>query len=318
MKLSPVALLPALLCLNLPFLHAAPAPHTGTELLPEKPQAWQPPAGFTIIHPKDGAEMVWVPGGTFRMGIDRDTAIQQAAQLGYKDYHEIAAQESFPEHLVYVSGFYMDKSEVTIERWKKFVDANPGWKQTGALGNLQPTWTGPELKPEQAKLPIAQVTWQSAQQYANWAGKQLPTEAMWEKAARGTDGRWYPWGNEKPDPTKHGVLSLGAPLTGPQPVGSFPAGASPYGCLDMAGNVYEWTSEWMEPYPNSPEPDGSWGHRYVVVRGGSFYHTRHTYRTAKRMGFEYNETYYHVGLRTAWYPPDGFDHKKYATEKVAQ
>jgi formylglycine-generating enzyme required for sulfatase activity len=179
---------------------------------------------------------------------------------------------------------------------------------------VQPTWVGPELKPEQAQLPIAEVRWKSAQEYANWAGKQLPTEAMWEKAARGTDGRWYPWGNEKPDPAIHGVLSLTDALPGPKPVGSYPKGASPYGAMDMAGNVYEWTSDWVEPYPNSPEPKGSWGHQYVILRGGSFYHTLHSYRTAKRFGFEPDITYFHVGFRTAWYPPDDFDPQKFAVK----
>lgn len=285
---------------------------TGTEIIKMAPPHADLPAGFTIIHPKDGAEMVWVPAGWFRMGINADTAQKQAEQLGYKDYHEIAAEESFPEHWVYVQGYFIDKTEVTIARWKKFVEDS---KFQYLDGETRATWVGPDLKPEQAQLPIAQVTWRAAQVYANWAGKQLPTEAMWEKAARGTDGRWYPWGNEKPDPKIHGVLSLDQALTGPQPVGSYPKGASPYGCLDMAGNVYEWTCEWMEPYANNPEPNGSWGHRFVVLRGGSFYHTRHPYRSAKRFGFEINETYYHVGLRTAWYPPDDFDARKYAAPR---
>lgn len=291
----------------------AAAAKTGTEILNIAAPHADLPAGFTIRHPKDGAEMVWIPAGWFHMGIDKDTAIAQAAQLGYKDYHEIAAEESFPEHLVYVQGFFIDKTEVTFERWKKFTDATPGWKQT-PVDKVQPTWTGPELSPEQAQLPIAEITWKSAQEYVNWAGKQLPTEAMWEKAARGTDGRWYPWGNEKPDPKIHGVISLGAGLPGPQIVGSYPKGASPYGAMDMAGNVYEWTSEWVEPYPNNPEPSGSWGHKYVVLRGGSFYHTLHSYRTSKRFGFEENETYFHVGFRAAWYPPADFNDQKYAVK----
>ena len=280
----------------------------------------QPPGGFTIIHPRDRSPMVWVPGGSFLMGINADTAQKQAEQIGYSDYHQFAAEESFPEHRVFVEGFYMDKFEVTIERWKKFIDAHPGWSQgDGTAATSTPTWVGTELKTEHAQLPIAQVTWRSAQQYANWAGKQLPTEAMWEKAARGTDARWYPWGNDKPDSQKHGVLSMtDSPLPGVRPVGSYPAGASPYGCLDMAGNVYEWTSEWKEPYPNNPEaPDSAtllkeWGHRFVALRGGSFYHTRHSYRVSKRFGFEENETYFHVGFRTAWYPPAGFEHAKHA------
>jgi formylglycine-generating enzyme required for sulfatase activity len=264
------------------------------------------PAGFAIRHPIDGAEMVWVPAGWFRMGLDRATAQRQAESLGYTDYHEIAGEESFPERMVHVQGFYIDRCEVTFARWKRFVDAT-GWKPTSS----PPTWIGPELKEAEAQLPIASVTWQAAQEYANWARKQLPTEAMWEKAARGTDGRWYPWGDEPPT-RELGVISMTDALPGPEPVGSCPKGASPYGCLDMAGNVYEWTSEWKEPYPNNPEVTGEWGHRFVALRGGSFYHTRHSYRTAKRMGFTADETYFHVGLRTAWYPPDDFDHRAHA------
>jgi formylglycine-generating enzyme required for sulfatase activity len=291
-----------------PAGNAVPAT-SGTEILKYESPLAKLPAGFTIRHPRDGAEMVWVPEGWFRMGINADTAQKQAEQLGYKDYHEIAAEESFPERYVYVQGFFIDKYEVTIGRWKAFVEAT-AWKPKE--GEPSPTWVGSELKPEQANLPIAQVTWRAAQEYSNWAGKQLPSEAMWEKAARGTDARWYPWGNEKPDPNIHGVLSLDKALPGPQPVGSFPKGASPYGALDMAGNVYEWTTDWVEPYPNNPEPNGSWGHRFVILRGGSFYHTRHSYRTAKRFGFEPNETYFHVGFRAAWFPPEDFDPQNYS------
>ncbi len=97
-------------------MNASAAPTTGREILNIPAPHADLPAGFTIRHPKDGAEMVWVPAGWFRMGINKDTAIAQAAQLGYKDYHEIAAEESFPEHLVYVQGFFMDKTEVTRER----------------------------------------------------------------------------------------------------------------------------------------------------------------------------------------------------------
>jgi len=266
------------------------------------------PSGFTIRHPKDGALMVWVPGGWFRMGTNADTAQAQAEQLGLKDYHVMAGEESFPEHRVYVQGFFMDKLEITREKWKAFVEAT-NWKPD----KVAPTWNGGELTPEAALLPIAEVTWRGATEYSNWAGRQLPTEAMWEKAARGTDARWYPWGNEKPGP-EYGVISLGAALPGPQAVGSYPKGASPYGCLDMAGNVYEWTGDWKEPYPNNPEPLGEWGHRWVALRGGSFYHTLHSYRTSKRFGFAPEVTYFHVGFRTAWIPPDKFDWLKLAVK----
>lgn len=286
-------------------IHCAEAP-AGTATLQFRSPHEKIPAGFTIRHPVDGAEMVWVPEGFFRMGINADTAQKQAEQLGLKDYHIMAAEESFPERMVYVQGFYIDKYEVTRERWKKFVESTK-WKP----GKIVPTWNGTDLTPAEAQLPIASVTWQAAQQYANWAHKQLPTEAMWEKAARGTDGRWYPWGNEKPGP-EYGAISMKDALPGPEAVGSHPKGASPYGCMDMAGNVYEWTSEWKEPYPNNPEVTGESGQKFVALRGGSFYHTLHTYRTSKRMGFEQNETYFHVGFRMAWYPPDDFDHHKHA------
>src|SRR5687767_14768422 len=94
--------------------------NNGTAVLKySSPHANLPP-GFTIRHPKDGAEMVWIPEGYFRMGINAKTAQAQAEQLGYKHYHEIAGEESFPERMVYVQGFFMDKYEVTFERWKKF------------------------------------------------------------------------------------------------------------------------------------------------------------------------------------------------------
>ena len=283
---------------------------TGTEILDVKLHEGIP-AGFTIRHPVDGAEMVWIPAGYFRMGMNTDVAQKQAEQLGLKDYHVMAGEESFPERLVYVQGFFMDKHEVSRARWKQFVEATK-WKP--AEGKVAPTWNGGELSNEQAQLPIAEMQWSAAAQYAVWAKKQLPTEAMWEKAARGTDGRWYPWGNALPGP-EYGVISLGKALPGPQAVGSHPKGVSPYGCLDMAGNVYEWTSEWKEPYPNNPEvPDYEGGHTNAVLRGGSFYHTVHSYRTAKRFGFPPDVTYFHVGFRTAWIPPDVFDFQKYAVK----
>ena len=250
--------------------------------------------------------MVWVPPGEFVMGLDAPIAQMQAAQLGYNSFSEFAAEESFPSRRVWVDGFFVDKTEVTRAQWKRFVDETQ-WAP--APGEPKPTWNGETLTAADARLPIASVTWRAAQQYANWAGKQLPSEAMWEKAARGIDGRWYPWGNQKPD-ASFGVLSLTQSLDGPQAVGSFPKGASPYGALDMAGNVYEWTSDWLEPYPNSPLINGPWNHRFAVARGGSFYHTRHTYRTAKRMGFEPGETYFHIGFRGVWVPPRDFDPRR--------
>jgi len=262
-------------------------------------------AGTEIVHPVDSALMVYVPAGWFIMGMDKPEAEKLAAKLGYKDYHQIAAEEWFPRRKVWAGGFFIDKYEVTNERWNRFVRASrfksadkrrksPIEKQPGEFG----------------LYPVVRVLWGEAQKYANWAGKQLPSEEQWEKAARGTDGRLYPWGNELPTAERGVFVNLKTHKpTMFQPVGSKPKGASPYGCLDMSGNVYEWTRDWHEPYPNNPERDrllSYMGHENGCLRGGSFYHAIHAYGCAKRFGLKPAETYYHIGFRTVWVPPQGY------------
>lgn len=279
----------------------------------------EPAAGTAIVHPADGAVMVYVPAGFFTMGVDKPEAEKLAADLGYKDYHTIAAEEWFPRRKVYVEGFFIDKYEVTVGQWDAFV------KATGYKSAL-PKTPEPGFAGAAELFPAASVTWAEAQRYANWARKSLPTERQWEKAARGTDGRLFPWGNELPTPDRGVFVDLSAEkknqATRTEMVGSKPAGASPYGCLDMAGNVYEWTSEWFEPYPNNPEYErllGHTGHQFGVLRGGSFYHADHAYCAAKRFGFKPDETYYHVGFRCVWTPPEGYFESaefKAAAEKV--
>ena len=270
--------------------------------------AEEPEAGLEIVHPVDGAMMVWVPSGRFIMGIDREEAQAYAKGLGYDDYHAIAAQEWMPKSTPFVDGFFIDKYEVTNERWSRF---------TGASGYVPPErWQAkapPSDNPgDYALYPVTRVLWEEAQKYAGWASKSLPRETQWEKAARGTDGRMYPWGNEPLSEDRGVFVDLTGTRKAHTPyrmVGSKPAGASPYGCMDMAGNVYEWTSEWLEPYPNNPERESMssyTGHQNGCLRGGSFYHAVHAYACAKRFGFKPDETYYHVGFRTVWTPPIGF------------
>ena len=285
------------------FLLFSRVPGSLAEVTPVAPE--EPDAGTEIVHPDDKALMVYVRAGWFIMGMDRAEADEVARKLGYRDYHQIAAEEWFPRRKEWERGFFIDKYEVTNERWQSFL------QDSGYQAPDKRRKSPPEKKAGEYLLyPVVRVFWDEAQKYANWAGKQLPSEKQWEKAARGTDGRWFPWGNDLPS-EEHGVfvnLKTDKP-TMLQAVGSKPKGASVYGCLDLSGNVYEWTRDWHEPYPNNPERKRMLsyaGHTNGCLRGGSFYHARHAYVCAKRFGFKPDETYYHVGFRTVWVPPPGY------------
>lgn len=184
----------------------------------------------------DGAEMVLVPAGTFLMGSNAGNA------------------EESPPHTRVLRAFYVDRTEVTCARYAAFVSA------TGHPA--PPGWTGSRPPPGTEDLPVTNIRWTDALRYAVWAGKRLPTEAEWEKAARGTDGRWFPWGNV--DHPAHRNKDSGKL----SPVGQYPSGASCYGLFDMIGNAWEWTADWFEPYPGSSSVSPHFGRHYKVIRGG--------------------------------------------------
>ncbi|MBI5641957.1 MAG: SUMF1/EgtB/PvdO family nonheme iron enzyme [Deltaproteobacteria bacterium] len=200
-------------------------------------------------------DMIKIPKGEFIMGsneVDRE-----AKALQYGDRRPWYANER-PERKVSLNTFHIDRTEVTNKSYKEFVDQ--------AKHPAPPHWTGGAYQAELAEHPVVFVNWKDADEYCKWKGKRLPTEAEWEKAARGTDGRAFPWGNDF-DIKK--VNTMGE-YGGTVPVGTLKDGQSPYGAADMSGNAQEWTADWYKPYPDSPFKDPDYGEKFKVVRGGGW------------------------------------------------
>ncbi len=191
-------------------------------------------------------EMVMVPAGPFTMGTDSGDA------------------EDAPAHSVDLPAFEIDKFEVTNDDFALFVDAT-GY-QTDAEGSGGQSWR--KYAEGKGNHPVVKVTWNDAVAFCEWAGKRLPTEEEWEKAARGDDGRAYPWGNDF-DASQANVKDTG--LRSTTAVGSFPGGASPYGAEDMGGNVWEWTATWFKAYPGGADDNPYYGERFRVTRGGAWF-----------------------------------------------
>ena len=204
--------------------------------------------------------MVLIPAGSFWMGCN--SVVDDECESNESSYHEVT-----------LSVYYIDKMEVTRSAYEKCVDAEACTVPSG--GSNYCNWG----KAGKGNNPVNCVNWDQASEYCLWAGKRLPTEAEWEKAARGTDGRKYPWGNETAT-CDYAVMNdgsnSGCGTSSPWDVCSkSPAGDSPYGLCDMAGNVYEWVSDWYDKdyYDVSPsvDPIGPDSGTYRITRGGSFY-----------------------------------------------
>jgi formylglycine-generating enzyme required for sulfatase activity len=212
--------------------------------------------GFVIIKVEAG-EMVLVPEGPFIMG-SNEIDIHWAAKQFHSESYEWYRDES-PAHTVTLPAFQIDKYEVTVGEYSKY---------TKATGKAAPReFENPRLNhPDQ---PVVSLPWQQAKDYCHWAKKRLPTEAEWEKAARGTDARYYPWGNE-PDALNANIRGKGDNFRNTSPGGKFPEGASPYGAMDLSGNAWEWTEDWYQPYPGNEYDNDLYGDKFKVIKGGSW------------------------------------------------
>lgn len=263
--------------------------HTATFALPPtatvSPFPTTPPVNTVItrIAEKDGMEMVFVPAGAFEMGSSEGNQREQ------------------PVRQVYLNAYWIDRTEVTNAMFKKFVNET-GWRTEAEKAGWSwayqsfekdyeatsgATWRNPHPGFWIANLenhPVVHVSWADAQAYCEWAGRRLPTDAEWEKSARGTDGRTYSWGNEDPDGHLANFADVnlehflsdenvddGYQFTAP--VGSYPAGASPYGALDMVGNVAEWVHDWYCsscPHDSINNPVGPAFGDERILRGGTW------------------------------------------------
>jgi sulfatase modifying factor 1 len=255
-------------------------------------------------------EMVFVPAGNFTMG----------SSAGNSD--------ELPVHTVYLNAFYIDKYEVTNAQFKSFIDAGgyttqaywsaAGWSaRTSGGWTLPYYWTAGTYHSGTAwpNFPVVGVSWYEAEAYANFAGKRLPTEAEWEKAARGTDQRTYPWGNSI-DGSRANYWASGDPYdNNSTPVGFYDGrlhpnppfqttnSPSPYGAYDMAGNAWEWVADWYDAnyYSVSPSsnPPGPLTGSYRVLRGGGWLDYTYCLRSAFRLGLNPNYRYSYIGFRCA-------------------
>lgn len=268
--------------------------------------------GSSFINEKDQMPMVYVPAGEFIMGMDST------------------------EHSIYLDSYWIDQTEVTNAMFQQFfeetgyiTDAEKAGKgQTWKDGDMRSKvegayWANPQFPDydftEMQNHPVVLVSWNDANAYCEWAGRRLPTEAEWEKAARGIDGDVYPWGNREPmdDLLNFADASIaiysqwideqefddGYAFTAP--VGSYPSGMSPYGAYDMVGNVWEWVYDWWDEYyydsPITENPTGPETGTLKMIHGGSWYNSRTSeqFQVASRVRDTTDAAFAHIGFRCA-------------------
>lgn len=232
---------------------------------PPKPVEKKPPKPIVEISTIPPQGMVYVSSGEFIIGSDEGTEFEK------------------PKRKIYFKDFFIDQYEVTNVEYKKFVDATGCKPPKDWIENNYPSGKG--------NHPVTNITYTNAESCAKWAGKRLPTEEEWEKAARGTEGQKYPWGNLWAE-ERANVRPVGSfKKSALQPVGSYPKGVSVYGCFDLAGNAWEWTSS---KFPASQRGENE---KYRIIRGGSFLQPPELATTSFRDFYEMDKIREDIGFR---------------------
>jgi formylglycine-generating enzyme len=209
-----------------------------------------------IIIGSDKKTMILIPAGEFIMGSEEYGPETPIRKVSLKNY-------------------YIDKYPVTNGEYKKFVD-DTGYKKP-------PLWNEKDYDAKKYENhPVQMVNWHDSSAYSSWAGKRLPTEAEWEKAARGTDGRRWPWGNEYIEANAATWESIGIKGFITTEVTAHPDGASPYGVCEMAGLVEEWVNDWLDAHPGSNYQSMSYGKKFKILKGGAWIFTQSHARCAYR------------------------------------
>jgi sulfatase modifying factor 1 len=268
----------------------AEIPHELRQAAKKAKRVYQNEKGFWEADYGDDIIMVYIPPGKFTMGSN--------------DY-----DDEKPPHIVYLDGYWMGKYEVTVKQYLQFVKDKkshfPEWLEKGSKYSIE-TGNDDYYKKfvSDENYPAVGISWDDAGAYCDWLSNKmglnfsLPTEAQWEKAARGIDGRKYPWGNKEPDGN---LANFDRKVLKVTPVGSYPGGSSLYGILDMAGNVWEWCYDWYDEryYDNMPgiNPTGPTSGSLCVVRGGSWGNQAINVRCAVRGGGRPSNRGYDAGFR---------------------
>jgi len=248
----------------------------------------------SMISEKDGATLLPVPQGEFAMGSNERIS---------------NSYDVFPKHSVTLDAFWIDQTEVTNQQYALCV-ADGTCKQPSSVKS--PTRSSYYDDPEFSNYPVIYVDWAMAKTYCEWVGRRLPTEAEWEKAARGEQAFIYPWGNDLPNDN---LLNYNSETRDTTEVGKYPDGKSVYGAYDMAGNVWEWVNDWYGSNyyrnsssfnPQGPASGDSPTASFRVLRGGSWYFDKNSLRSIFRYGVIPVETLVRSDLRS-WLVPDYSD-----------